>query len=83
MTKKMNKPEDQNIKNTEKKVEQKVEKKKSSKKSPQKELKKDQLIEALNLKIKEGVLAVIEIEHDSLSLDVPPIRKGTDGRALR
>ena len=36
-----------------------------------------------NLKIKEGVLAVIEIEHDSLSLDVPPIRKGTDGRALR
>jgi len=36
-----------------------------------------------NLKIKEGVLAVIEIEHDSLSFDVPPIRKGTDGRALR
>jgi Restriction endonuclease BamHI len=36
-----------------------------------------------NLKIKEGVLAVIEIEHDSLSLDVPSIRKGTDGRALR
>ena len=36
-----------------------------------------------NLKIQEGVLAVIEIEHDSLSTDVPPIRKGTDGRALR
>lgn len=36
-----------------------------------------------NLKIKEGVLAIIEIEYDSLSLDVPPIRKGTDGRALR
>lgn len=36
-----------------------------------------------NLKIREGVLAVIEIEHDALSIDVPLIRKGTDGRALR
>jgi hypothetical protein len=36
-----------------------------------------------NLQIQEGVLAVIEIEHDALSVDVPPIRKGTDGRALR
>jgi hypothetical protein len=36
-----------------------------------------------NLSIRDGVLAVIEIEHDDLSLDVPPIKKGTDGRALR
>lgn len=36
-----------------------------------------------NLSIKEGVLAVIEIEHDAVSLDIPPIKKGTDGRALR
>ena len=36
-----------------------------------------------NLQIQEGVLAVIEIEHDALSTDVPTIRKGTDGRALR
>ncbi len=36
-----------------------------------------------NLAIAKGVLAIIEIEHDMLSLDVPPIRKGTDGRALR
>ena len=36
-----------------------------------------------NLRIKEGVLAVIEIEHDALSTDVPTIKKGTDGRALR
>lgn len=36
-----------------------------------------------NLNIAEGVLAVIEIEHDSESFDVPQIRKGTDGRALR
>ena len=35
------------------------------------------------LSIKEGVLAVIEIEHDALSVDVPHITKGTDGRALR
>lgn len=36
-----------------------------------------------NLQIREGILAVIEIEHDALSTDVPTIRKGTDGRALR
>jgi hypothetical protein len=35
------------------------------------------------LSIKDGVLAVIEIEHDALSVDVPHITKGTDGRALR
>ena len=36
-----------------------------------------------NLLIKEGVLAVIEIEHDAVSIDISLIRKGTDGRALR
>jgi hypothetical protein len=36
-----------------------------------------------NLKVREGALAVIEIEHDALSPDVPVIPKGTDGRALR
>jgi hypothetical protein len=36
-----------------------------------------------NLSIRDGVLAVIEIEHDDLSMDIPPIQKGTDGRALR
>jgi hypothetical protein len=36
-----------------------------------------------NLKISNGFLAVIEIEHDDLSKDVSPIKKGTDGRALR
>ena len=36
-----------------------------------------------NLKISNGLLAVIEIEHDNLSEDVPPIKKGTDGRALK
>ncbi len=36
-----------------------------------------------NLSIREGVLAVIEIEHDDISAEVPPIKKGTDGRALR
>jgi len=36
-----------------------------------------------NLQINEGVLAVIEIEHDATSFDVTPIRKGTNGRALR
>lgn len=35
-----------------------------------------------NLQISNGLLAVIEIEHDELSENVPPIRKGTDGRAL-
>ena len=36
-----------------------------------------------NLKISNGLLAVIEIEHDDLSKNVPLIRKGTDGRALK
>lgn len=36
-----------------------------------------------NLKIEDGVLAVIEIEHDAVSKDVPQITKGTDGRVLR
>jgi len=36
-----------------------------------------------NLSINNGVLAVIEVEHDATSLDIPPIKKGTDGRALR
>ncbi len=34
------------------------------------------------LKCKEGILAIIAVEHDETSLDVPRIRKGTDGRAL-
>jgi hypothetical protein len=36
-----------------------------------------------SLPIQDGILAVIEIEHDELSLTVPIIPKGTDGRALR
>ncbi len=36
-----------------------------------------------SLTISNGVLAVIEIEHDDLSRHVPPIRKGMDGRALK
>ncbi len=36
-----------------------------------------------NILIEEGILAVIEIEHDAESTDIPPIKKGTDGRALR
>lgn len=36
-----------------------------------------------NLVVNEGVLSVIEIEHDAESMDVAPIGKGTDGRALR
>ena len=31
---------------------------------------------------KRGILAVIEIEHDRESMDVPRLTKGTDGRAL-
>jgi hypothetical protein len=33
--------------------------------------------------MKQGMLAVIAIEHDGVSLNVPRIRKGTDGRAVR
>jgi len=36
-----------------------------------------------NLSIEKGLLAVIEVEHDAISLAVPQIKKGTDGRALR
>ena len=39
--------------------------------------------EAANYKITEGTIKVIEIEHDFVSLKVPKITKGTDGRALR
>ena len=35
------------------------------------------------LQVKEGLLAVIAIEHDGVSKDVPRIPKGTDGRALQ
>ncbi len=34
-----------------------------------------------SIRIQEGILAVMAIEHDSVSLDVPRIKKGTDGRA--
>lgn len=33
--------------------------------------------------VREGLLAVIAIEQDGVSLDVPRIPKGTDGRALQ
>lgn len=36
-----------------------------------------------SLVIEDGLMAVIEIEHDTVSMEVSPIRKGTDGRALR
>lgn len=35
-----------------------------------------------NYHIEEGYLGIIEIEHDDVSNKVPPIPKGTDGRAL-
>ena len=35
------------------------------------------------LRIDEGLLVVIAIEHDAVSQDVPRIKKGTDGRALQ
>ncbi|OME66043.1 hypothetical protein BSK65_22965 [Paenibacillus odorifer] len=38
--------------------------------------------EALEPSIHNGLIEVIEIEHDGVSMDIPPIRKGTDGRAL-
>jgi hypothetical protein len=34
------------------------------------------------LKVEEGLLEVIAIEHDGVSQSVPRIPKGTDGRAL-
>ena len=33
--------------------------------------------------VRDGVLAVISIEHDAVSKDVPRIGKGTDGRAIQ
>lgn len=36
-----------------------------------------------SIQVKEGVLAVIAIEYDSVSRNVPRIPKGTDGRALQ
>ena len=36
-----------------------------------------------SIPIHEGILAVMAIEHDAVSLSVPRIRKGTDGRALQ
>ena len=35
-----------------------------------------------SLNVKEGYLAIIEIEHDGVSKKVKRIPKGTDGRAL-
>jgi hypothetical protein len=35
-----------------------------------------------SLPVKNGILAVIEIEHDKISKSVRKIKKGTDGRAL-
>jgi hypothetical protein len=35
-----------------------------------------------DVKEPKGVLGVIEIEHDGVGEDIPPIKKGTDGRAL-
>jgi hypothetical protein len=32
---------------------------------------------------KEGVIGIIAVEHDKTDINVPPITKGTDGRALR
>jgi DNA modification methylase len=47
------------------------------------ELKKRRWTGCENLNVsKRGILAVIEIEHDRESLDVPRLTKGTDGRAL-
>ena len=36
-----------------------------------------------SIHIDEGFLAVMAIEHDAVSKDVPRIQKGTDGRALQ
>lgn len=36
-----------------------------------------------NVKIREGILAVYAVEHDTQSVHVQKIPKGTDGRALR
>jgi hypothetical protein len=36
-----------------------------------------------SLNVNEGLLAIVAVEHDGISRDVPRIGKGTDGRALR
>jgi hypothetical protein len=36
-----------------------------------------------SLPVRDGILAVIAIEHDAVSKNVPRIGKGTDGRALQ
>ena len=38
---------------------------------------------ALDCHIQNGVLFIVEVEHDDVSTKVPKIPKGTDGRALR
>jgi len=35
------------------------------------------------LRVEEGLLVVIAVEHDAVSINVPRIKKGTDGRALQ
>ena len=35
-----------------------------------------------SLRVKNGYLGVVAVQHDAASLDVPRITKGTDGRAL-
>ena len=35
-----------------------------------------------SLDVEEGILGIIKVEHDGISIDVPRIPKGTDGRAL-
>ncbi|HNX50008.1 MAG TPA: hypothetical protein PLS53_04685 [Thermoanaerobaculaceae bacterium] len=46
----------------------------------------DELVPYLDLwksvPVKQGVLEIVVIEHDSTSTDVPRMRKGTDGRAV-
>ncbi len=39
--------------------------------------------EALSSSIEAGVLEIVEVEYDNLSVDVPRMPKKTDGRALR
>jgi hypothetical protein len=41
------------------------------------------LYELFNKHLTNHFLKIIVIEHDGVSLDVAPIRKGTDGRALK
>ncbi len=36
-----------------------------------------------SIRIKEGALRIVVVEHDATSLEVPRIPKGTDGRALQ